>query len=299
MEKKMIDTEEGLMTWCRSTGSPVRMQRTGAKIILDYVSGHGRMLSAGPDGALFMNNEHMTEKTTLDDVVDLVCEWNYEALSDTRERKDNPEDFLDYCRSCTLEKTLEEHKFILDRIFKQTVYGRDVQAIAHKMALEMMKEMKLVPIYNIPIADEIGVFNKVSEKASYHAEERGRMETEGQSDMEPEVDQERKADLKPEVNMERGTNLKPEADLESEADLEQGTDMQQEEDLIPEKDLENILREENDNVPAGDMKLDREPVKEAGLERMDPAVKVEQEETEKIRHSGAGEEKKAEKGRSR
>ena len=180
----MIETEEGLMTWCKSTDSAVRLQRRGAKIILDYLSGHGRMLSTNPEGELFINDENVTEKTTLDDVVDLVCEWNYEELSDTRERKDNPDDFLDYCRCCTLEKTLEEHKFILDRIFKQTVYGRDVQTIAHKLALEMMKEMKLVPIYDIPMADEIGAYSKVSERSEYQTESNDKNEMSGDTDIE-------------------------------------------------------------------------------------------------------------------
>lgn len=170
-KKMMIDSEEGFVTWCKSTESGIRLQRRWAKIILDYLSGHGRMLSTNPEGELFLNDENMTEKTTLDDVVELVCEWNYEALSDARERKENPNDFLDYCRCCTLEKTLEEHKFILERVFKQTVYGKDVQTIAHKLAMEMMKDMKLVPIYDIPIKDEIGVYNKVSEKSEYAVEE--------------------------------------------------------------------------------------------------------------------------------
>lgn len=188
METKMmmIDSEEGLMTWCKTTESGIRLQRRGAKIIFDYLSGHGKTLSTNKEGELFINDEVMTEKTTLDDVVDLVCEWNYEALSDIRERKDNPNDFLDYCRMCTLEKTLEEHKFILDRVFKQTIYGKDVQTIAHKLAKEMMKEMRLVPIYDIPIADELGAYNKVSEKSEYMNDDKVSEEKIAVDDNEPE-----------------------------------------------------------------------------------------------------------------
>lgn len=213
-KKMMIDTEEGLMTWCKSTGSTVRLQRRGAKIIFDYLSGHDKKLSTNPEGELYMNDEHGTEKTTLDDVVDLVCEWNYEALCDARERKENPNDFLDYCRICTLERTLEEHKFILDRVFKQTVYGRDVSTIAHKLALEMMKEMHLVPIYDIPIADEIGVFNKVSEKAEYQAEDSGKTEKFKEADMEPEGNRE------PETNMEHDKDNISEGDMQPGADIQ-------------------------------------------------------------------------------
>ena len=205
-ETMMIDTEEGLMTWCKSTGSEVRLQSRGAKIILDYLSGH-------PEGELFIIDENMTEKTTLDDVVDLVCEWNYEALSDARERKENPNDFLDYCRSCSLEQTLEEHKFILDRIFKQTVYGKDVQTIAHKLAMEMMKEMRLVPIYDIPIADEIGAFNKVSEKSEYQTEESGRNEVSEKTGIEAD-----KEDI-PEEDNEPEKGIAPTEDNEQDKDI--------------------------------------------------------------------------------
>lgn len=186
METKtmMIESEEGLMTWCKSTGSGVRLQKRGAKIIFDYLTGHGKMLSTNNEGELFLNDDVLTEKTTIDDVVDLVCEWNYEALSDVREKKENPDDFLDYCRSCTLERTLEEHKSILDRIFQQTIYGKDVRTIAHKLAMEMMKDMQLVPIYDIPITDELGAYSKVSEKSEYPAEERE--EVKPVKDAEPE-----------------------------------------------------------------------------------------------------------------
>ena len=162
----MIDTPEKFVEWCRDNGGGVKLQRRGAGIITEYLSAHGQMLSANGEGELFLNSEVMTEKTSLDEVVDQVCDWNYRELVDTRCRKENPADFLDYCKSCTMEKELEEHKFILDRIFKQTVYGREIRTMAHKLALEMMKEMHLVPAFDMEEMQEMGTHDKAVGKSA-------------------------------------------------------------------------------------------------------------------------------------
>ena len=159
----MIDKPETFVSWCKNYGGGIKLQKRGAAIIMEYLSGHGKMLSTNEGGELFLNSEVETVKTTFDEVVDQVCEWNYKLLYDTRARKDNPLDFLDYCRSSTQEKELEEHKFILDRIYKQTVYGREIQTIAHNMALEMMKEMHLVPAGDLAYQEETGIYGKVAE----------------------------------------------------------------------------------------------------------------------------------------
>lgn len=68
---------------------------------------------------------------------------------------------------------MEEKQTILDRIFSQTVYGRDAAVIAHNLALETMKSLKLVPIYDIPMLEEVGVYRTVSDNiTSYPSEER-------------------------------------------------------------------------------------------------------------------------------
>lgn len=168
-----IDSADGLVSWCKSVGSEVKLQRKGAGIIMDYLSENGKELLSSTKGKLFFLEHAMSEPTTIDDVVDLVCEWNYEKLSDTRDKKENPDNFIDFCNSSSLEKQLEEKQTILDRIFSQTVYGRDAVAIAHNLAMETMKSLKLVPIYDIPMVEEVGVYRTVSENIiSYPSEER-------------------------------------------------------------------------------------------------------------------------------
>ena len=176
----VIDTPEKFVAWCKDNDCSVRLRRRGAEILMEYLSMHGKALSANDSGELFINNGILTEKTTFDEVVEQVCDWNYKALIDAKDRKENPVDFLDYCRSCTLEKDLEEHKFILDRIFKQTVYGREIQMTAHKIAREMMKEMHLVPTFDMGNLDSCGM---VAEQPFEYGE--NQTEEEAKPDVDP------------------------------------------------------------------------------------------------------------------
>ena len=161
----VIDTPDKFVEWCRNSDGIVKLRRRGAAIIMDYLSRHGKTLSANENGELFLNSGFMTEKVTFDEVVDQVCDWNYKELVDARDRKEKPVDFLDYCRNCTLEKDLEEHKFILDRIFSRTVYGREIQMMAHRLAGEMMKEMHLIPTFDM---GEMAAYDEVAKKAEEH-----------------------------------------------------------------------------------------------------------------------------------
>ena len=165
----MIDVPETFVSWCKSYGEGVKLQKKGAAIIMEYLSEHGKMLSTNETGELFLNSDNLTQKTTVDEVVDQVCEWNYMLRADNRDRKENPVDFLDYCRSSNRERELEEQKFILDRIYRQTMYGREIKTIAHNMALEMMKEMNLVPTGGITREEETGIYGRVEDKESEYA----------------------------------------------------------------------------------------------------------------------------------
>ncbi len=153
-----IDSADGLINWCRDTHQEVKIQRKGAAIIMDYLLENGKELSASSGGELFFLDKE--NPITLDDVVDLVCEWNYEKLVDARDKKENPKNFIDFCSSSSLEKQLEEKQTILDRIFSQTVYGKDAEAIAHDLARKTMKRLKLIPVIDIPMLKETGVYGR-------------------------------------------------------------------------------------------------------------------------------------------
>ena len=57
-----IDSADGLVSWCRSVGSEVKLQRKGAGIIMDYLSENGKKLSSSSEGKLFFSDHAMKQE---------------------------------------------------------------------------------------------------------------------------------------------------------------------------------------------------------------------------------------------
>lgn len=159
-----IDSADGLITFLKTVGSSVKLQKKGAEIILNYLSWHQVQLLADKDAKLYLTmKDKETEETTIDDVVDLVCEYNYEEIYEAEESVKEESDFVNKCR---LEKRLEElksDKYILDKIFYHTKYGRKVGVVADRICAGLCEKLCLVPIYNVPMYED----KFVSEEPAY------------------------------------------------------------------------------------------------------------------------------------
>lgn len=150
-----IDSSKGLLTYLKTVGSSVKIQRKGAEIILTNLSEHNVQLYTDKEANLYMKiADKEVEQTTIDDVVDLVCEYNYEEIYETEEKVYSESDFVSRCK---LEKRLEElkrEKQILDKIFYHTKYGRKVGVVADRICAGLCEKFNLVPIYNVPVYED-------------------------------------------------------------------------------------------------------------------------------------------------
>lgn len=159
-----IDSADGMITFLKTVDSSVKIQKRGAEIILNNLLGHQAQLLADKDAKLYLRIEDkVAEETTIDDVVDLVCEYNYEEIYETEESIKEESDFVNKCR---IEKRLEElkrDKRILDKIFYHTKYGRKVEVVADRICAGLCEKLSLIPIYNVPMYED----KIVSEKTTY------------------------------------------------------------------------------------------------------------------------------------
>ena len=89
--------------------SEIKLSKEDAQVILGYMQGHDFMLTLD-DGKLMRVDisEENGQRVpyTMDEVIDLVCEWNYEQLEEARAVVDYPKDFAEYC----------EYKFTYDAL---------------------------------------------------------------------------------------------------------------------------------------------------------------------------------------
>ena len=79
-----IEKPEQLTAWLEEEDILFRLSLKEAEIILGYLEGSGYSLEAG-DGTLFLCDDvnDTSERTGIDDIVDLVCEKNYELIEQT------------------------------------------------------------------------------------------------------------------------------------------------------------------------------------------------------------------------
>lgn len=116
--------------------SEIRLSEEDAKVILGYMQGHDFMLALD-EGQLVrvdISEEHGSKVPyTMDEVIDLVCEWNYEQLEEAREAVENPKNFAEYCEYKFVYDALKEDEAALNGMFAQTIYGQDVRKTAKAM----------------------------------------------------------------------------------------------------------------------------------------------------------------------
>ena len=116
-----------------------------SEILLNYMEGHGYGLGE-LDGKLVRVDigEEYGEvmEYSIDDAIDVVCEWNYELIQEAKERRDSPENFLDFCSSQGKYESLREDEKTLDKMFYKTRYGKEINELAERLAQEAVNNMK-------------------------------------------------------------------------------------------------------------------------------------------------------------
>lgn len=157
--RTIYENATALSEYISSSGFECPVTVPEADVILGYFSDRNITLIADQEGNLFMDSEeHHDIPVTVDEIIDMVCEWNYEMLEDIQDKIDKPADFIEYCNCKEAKKKLSEEEQMLDRLFDHTIYGKECDVIANNLALELMSKLSLVPIYDIPVAPEQGIY---------------------------------------------------------------------------------------------------------------------------------------------
>ena len=66
------------------------------------------------------------EPFPIDDVIDKVCEWNYDLILHAEAKKDDPKDFQEYCEFQEKYDSLKADESVLDRLFDKTSHAKEL-----------------------------------------------------------------------------------------------------------------------------------------------------------------------------
>ena len=78
----------------------------------------------------YIDDNGEIEPYPIDDVIDTVCEWNYELILDADAHRNDPKDFKDYSEYQDKYDSLKADEKRLDRLFEKTCYAKEIDEMA-------------------------------------------------------------------------------------------------------------------------------------------------------------------------
>lgn len=117
-----------------------------SEVMLGYMEGHDYVLGEN-QGKLYRGDLAEVvgmicwEEFSMDDVIDLVCEWNYELILEADALRNNSTDLIDFSKMQSRYDSLKVEELIMDKLFQQTKYAKEVEELAKKLADEFIMNM--------------------------------------------------------------------------------------------------------------------------------------------------------------
>ena len=146
-EIELITTPQELQKWMSEQNVQMEISSDDMEILLGYMEGHGYALARGPSGDLVRvdmeSEETEVDEYSLDDAIDQACEWNYSLILEAEEKRDNPKDFISFVNEQARYEKYKQDEVVLDKMFEQTKYMPPIEALARKIATEILDTYEL------------------------------------------------------------------------------------------------------------------------------------------------------------
>ncbi len=140
--------QEELLKWMKEHEEFKVMNKEDAQILLNYMEGHDYRLGTDKDGSLVRvdinTDEYEAEPYSLDDVIDIVCEWNDELIRYTSQELNELSQGQDKSLLEVKLASLKQDEIRLDKMFEQTKYPAEIEALAVQLADAFIERLGLV-----------------------------------------------------------------------------------------------------------------------------------------------------------
>lgn len=134
MKTERLEKPEQLTDWLEEEDILFRLSLKEAEIILGYLGGSGYSLEAEKGSLLLCDDvNEIKEKTGIDDVVDMVCEANYELIEQTAAKISNAELGEDTREKEAYLASLIGDEAVLDSVFKRTRYQKEMDQMLQRV----------------------------------------------------------------------------------------------------------------------------------------------------------------------
>ena len=142
-ELTIITEPDELIVWAETFDILLNPSIEDAEILLNYMEGYDYAIGIDSEGKMYRQDiseeNGEIEPYQIDDVIDTVCEWNYEMILDMEMHKEDYEVYNEYQRKYERLKADEKR---LDRMFDKTCYAKEIDELATKLADTFIRNLK-------------------------------------------------------------------------------------------------------------------------------------------------------------
>ena len=142
-----ISQPEDLLAVTGKVGSSIVMTDKEAEMLLGYMEGHDYVVGFA-EGRLYRGDMDdvpgeilWDDDFSVDDLIDTVCEWNYELILDMDAERQNPKDMVDFSNKQSKYESLKQEEAILDKLVDQTKYRAGIEKLAEELANQFIQNL--------------------------------------------------------------------------------------------------------------------------------------------------------------
>jgi len=143
-----IRQPEELLIFIRNNDIKIVMTDKEAEMLLGYMEGHDYVVGYA-QGELYRGDlgevpgEIVWDDYSVDELIDSVCEWNYEMILEMDAERQDPKDMIDFSNKQSKYESLKADEAILDGLFDQTKYRAGIDKLAEELANQFIHNLNL------------------------------------------------------------------------------------------------------------------------------------------------------------
>ena len=145
-EVTLFTKPEELLQWISDNNITIQFEQEDAQLLLDYMRDHDYVIGSDSDGVMVQKDiaaeDGEIQIFAFDDVIDIVCEWNYELLKESEAKINEPDGFVDFVSEKSRYERLCMEEKRLDKMFEQTKYAKEIEVMANALAEQVIEGLQ-------------------------------------------------------------------------------------------------------------------------------------------------------------
>ncbi|SHM36145.1 hypothetical protein SAMN02746066_01679 [Anaerosporobacter mobilis DSM 15930] len=140
--EQIISDAQSLLQFVEQTDLLMQMDSVQANLLLSELQSSKKQLSE-EDSKLYVKESSDSVRTciTIDELIDIACESNYEKLVGTRQKNKRSFGLDQYLSTSRDLLQLQQQEVILHSLFKQTIYGKNMMQVVNQYLTRMQQNM--------------------------------------------------------------------------------------------------------------------------------------------------------------